>query len=102
MRKPSHCDAGLTAWLRAEGYYVEPRSWVDTKGREFLAGADKSRRRHQVYDAFHGRCAVCGSLMTFQLAEWHHARGRVEGDNLSNSELRCAEHHREEHPQVRL
>ena len=83
---------------KARGFN-DKRSFVSTKGHDYLAGSDMAARRHQVFVRDNGRCQTCGAWYGEDWGEVHHRlhRGRGGSDDLSNLEWSCRKCHRQHH-----
>lgn len=62
----------LTAARRDQGVYQDKRSYVTNDDHEYLFGADKARRRVEIFEFAQGRCCVCGEPAPLE--------GRYPGD----------------------
>ena len=100
MPRSAKRDAQAT---QARGF-SDKRSFVSTKGHDYLYGADMSARRHQVFVRDNGRCYFCGAWYGESWGEAHHLthRGKGGSDDLENivwSDSKC---HRQHHVRPRF
>src|SRR5262249_40047065 len=75
------------------------RSFVSTKGHDYLRGADMSARRLEVFNRDQARCQYCGGIWGWETGEAHHVRPRGKGgsDDLDNLVWSCRACHRDQH-----
>lgn len=84
--------------------FSSPDSYVSSDGHEYLAGADRSARRLEVYRRDRGRCWKCGERIPWEFGEMDHIEGGLGAqrcDCLHNLRWACGEDHRDKHVAVR-
>lgn len=84
-------DVELTKLRRETGIYVDPRSFIDSWGKEWLYGQDVTNRRLEIYERDGRCCVLCGAFCTFEEFEWDHIIPKSKGgdDSLTNGRVLC-------------
>lgn len=86
-------------------HFEDVDSFIGKDGHEYLAGADRSRRRLEVWERDGRRCVKCGIYLGWQEFEMDHRKGGLygrcdcltcnrHGDGKGNLETMCAACHR--------